>query len=296
MSKFSKDFIEGFIGVIVMAFWAALLNPSVLAGIAATAAGTLYGAPLYARKDLEGNGFGDNHINLDDMANWYNTHQYRGARGEKFDWAEKPFGWSENNYGFSNGIRTVPWYKPNDGEDQLRTAFELANKINPNKYSTPVNDTDLYKAYMQYAKDGFFELGDDGNLWDLYARDNSLNHAYKPVQHANWLAAYRDDVNYLAKLAEEAGEDSPYGRQYRHFLNMATSDGASQLDRQIFRENLEKIHALRMQNPNRFFEEKDTEDTKGTDTGGNAGGSGTGSKKKRDFSAIDARIHGTGGK
>lgn len=293
MSKFSKDFIEGFIGVIVMAFWAALLNPSVLAGIAATVAGTLYGAPLYARKDLEGNGFGDNHINLDDMANWYNTHQYRGARGEKFDWAEKPFGWSENNYGFSNGIRTVPWYKPNDGEDQLRTAFELANKINPNKYSTPVNDTDLYKAYMQYAKDGFFELGDDGNLWDLYAKDSSLNHEYKPVQHANWLAAYRDDVNYLAKLAEEAGEDSPYGRQYRHFLNMATSDGASQLDRQIFRENLEKIHALRMQNPNRFFEKTDTENT---GTGSNAGSSGTGSKKKRDFSAVDAVIYRTGGK
>ena len=275
-----------------MGFWAALLNPNVLAGVAATTAG-IYGIPLYARKDLEGNGFGDNRINLDDMANWYNTHQYRGARGEKFNWAEKPFGWSENNYGFSNGIRTVPWYKPNDGEDQLRIAFELANKINPNKYSTPVNDTDLYKAYMQYAKDGFFELGDTGNLWNLYARDQSLKHKYAPVQHANWLAAYRDDVNYLAKLAEKAGEDSPYGRQYRHFLNMATSDGASQLDRQIFRENLEKIHALRMQNPDRFFEEKDTEDT---GTRNNTGSGGTGSKKKRDFSAVDAVIYGTGSK
>lgn len=254
------------------------------------------GIPAYLQNDLAGGVSNGNSLAINDMADWYNTHKYTNAdlMQEESDWKDKPYGWSD--WSIFNGIPAKSWYELHDGEDNLRTAFELAEKINPTKYERPVLTDDLFQAYKRYAKDGFLELGDDGNLWDLYAKDSSLNHEYKPVQHANWLAAYRDDINYLAELAAEGGDNNPYKRAYNHFLNMARQDGASQLDRQIFRKNLEKIHALRMKNPDRFFEKKATEDTKGTDTGSNAKGSGTGSKKKRDTSALREYIYGTGGK
>ena len=277
-----------------MNFWDSLSE----AGRGALALATFgMGIPAYLQNDLAGGVSNGNSLAINDMANWYNTHKYTNAdlMQEESNWKDKPYGWSDYSI-LPNGIPTKSWYELHDGEDNLRTAFELAEKINPTKYGKPVLTDDLFQAYKRYAKDGFLELGDDGNLWDLYAKDSSLNHEYKPVQHANWLAAYRDDINYLAELAAEGGDNNPYKRAYQHFLNMARQDGASQLDRQIFRKNLEKIHALRMQNPNRFFEKKNTEDIKGTDTGSNAKGSGTGSKKKRDTSALREYIYGTGGK
>lgn len=241
------------------------------------------GIPAYLQNDLAGGSSNGNSLAINDMANWYNTHKYTNAdlMQEESNWEDKPYGWSDYSI-LPNGIPAKSWYVPHDGEDNLRTAFELAEKINPTKYKKPVLTDDLFQAYKRYAKDGILELGDDENLWDIYAKDSSLNHEYIPVQHANWLAAYRDDINYLAELAAEGGDNNPYKRAYQHFLNMAKQDGASQLDRQIFRKNLEEIHKLRMQNPDRFFEEKDTEGTKNSgSTAGTGTGSNTGSTTKR---------------
>lgn len=270
MSKFSKNFIEGFIGVIVMGFlddaydWVTgtgseYLKRGALALLPA-GVGSVYGIPSYLQGDLAGGStlFNNNSLAINDMANWYNTHKHNTRLGTKPVWDTRPSGWGGSSF-LPNGVPAKSWYDFHDGEDNLKTAFELAEKINPNKYREPVNDTDIFNAYKHYAKDGILELGDDGNLWDIYAADSRYANKNKPVQHANWLAAYRDDVNYLAKLAAEGGEDNLWKYAYDHFKTMAASDDMSRLDRQDFRDIISRVHALRMQNPNRFFEEKDTE-------------------------------------
>lgn len=281
-----------------MSFWDSLSEAG-RGALALTSFGM--GIPAYLQNDLAGGVSNGNSLAINDMANWYNTHKYTNAdlMQEESDWKDKPYGWSDYSF-LPNGIPAKSWYELHDGEDNLRAAFELAEKINPTKYEKPVLTDDLFQAYKRYAKDGIFELGDDENLWDIYAKDSSLNHEYKPVQHANWLAAYRDDINYLAELAAEGGDNNPYKRAYNHFLNMAKQDGASQLDRQIFRKNLEKIHALRMKNPDRFFEKrdtgtKDTGDTGAGNTVGNTESSGI-KKEANGKSRLYNRIYGTGGK
>ena len=204
-----------------------------------------------------------NFIDVQNLANWYNNHNtdadihgYTDRAQSPLDWVEKGRWWDSHHS--NNPERFQPL---DDGLEDLKDAFAYAEQVYPSRYKnySPVSIDSMRKAYQLYANDGWFEGGDSGNLWDIYATSplNVNNPEYAKMhdinKQAKWIADYMEDVNYLAKLAAENDE---WKTAYNRFNQFATRNDASGSDRAAFRSVMDRVHTARLKDPDRFLKEK----------------------------------------
>lgn len=249
-----------------MVAWIPWLIGTGLAGLGIT--GSIATGNERQRTNLSGGGnsiFYDspNFIDVQNLANWYHNHNtdedihgYTDRKHSPLDWVNEGRWWDSHRS--NNPERFQPL---DDGVDDLKDAFAYARQIYPDRYikHSPVSIDSMRKAYQLYANDGWFERGDSGNLWDIYATSplNVNNPEYAKMhdinKQAKWIADYMEDVNYLAKLA---AEEDAWKSAYNRFNQFATRNDASGSDRAAFRSVMDRVHKARLQNPDRFLQVK----------------------------------------
>lgn len=226
-------------------------------GIAA--AGAL-GYDIYGdaqRRNLEGgNGSPENHIRVRALSDWYKNHQLEAAQnGALKTLEERPFSWADN-YKYTDTGSANPnysWFTGSNGQEDLTNAFAFAEDLRKQKdlrngvvhnWANPIRPSDAQKAYQLYANDGWFERGDSGNLWDIYANNELYSKKHPVVQGAHWIADYLDDLNYLNNISKE--DPKQWSNALSLYLNMANKADASGYERESFREMLKRVHDARI--------------------------------------------------
>lgn len=231
------------------------------------AAGAM-GYPIYGddqRRNLGGgNGSPENHIRVRALSDWYKNHQLEAAQnGALKTLEERPFSWADN-YKTDTGSANpnYSWFRGENGQEDLTNAFAFAEDLRKQKdlrngvvhnWNNPIHLNDAKKAYQLYANDGWFEFGDSGNLWDIYANNELYKNKHPVAQGAHWIADYLDDLNYLNNISKE--DPKQWSNALSLYLNMANKADASGYERESFREMLKRVHDARMRDNNlkRFY-------------------------------------------